>query len=90
MTTGQKRKIVAKIQRLEKDILDLEDVRLRLAAAEFASATLSSGGGSQSYTRSDIAKIDGTLRALRGQLTQCRRLLSGGAALGRAVHTFYV
>ena len=91
MTTAQKRKTIAKIQRLESDIVTLEAVRLRLASAEYASATLSSGGGSRSYTRSDLAKVANAISALKVQLANCRKLLSAETqALGRAIYTVYL
>lgn len=90
MTTGQKRKIIAKVQRLEGDLSRLEDVRLRLASAEFASATLSAGGGSQSYTRADLSKVERTISSLKSQLAACRRLLAGECpALGRTIYFTY-
>lgn len=91
MTTAQKRKTIAKIQRLESDIVTLEAVRLRLASAEYASATLSSGGGSRSYTRADLDKVANAISALKVQLANCRKLLSAETqALGRAIYTVYL
>ena len=51
INTSQKRKILTKIQSISKDIEILKQVRLEVATSGYASATLSSGGGSQSYTR---------------------------------------
>ncbi len=91
MTIGQKRKIIAKVQQLEGDVGQLEAVRVRLASAEFASASLSTGGGSQSYTRADIAKVDAAIKSMTAQLARLRRLLRGDApGLGRTIYTVYL
>ena len=50
INTSQKRKILTKIQSVSRDIETLKQVRLEVATSGFASATLSSGGGSRSYT----------------------------------------
>jgi hypothetical protein len=91
MTIAQKRKAIAKIQAIESDIITLEAVRLRLASAEYASATLSSGGGSRSYTRADISRVRTTIADLKSQLSNLRKLLRGESqALGRAIYTVYL
>ena len=58
MNTVQLRKLLVKVTTLEKDIEELKRVRLELAKSGYASATLSSGGGSKSYTRLDISKVN--------------------------------
>lgn len=90
MTIGQLRKIIAKVNRLEAEIERLEEVRIRLASAEFASATVSAGSGSKSYTRADLSKVDATVKTLKRQLANCRKLLNGeNQGLGKAIYTVY-
>lgn len=90
MTISQKRKIIKRIQDLEHDIATLEQVRTRLASSGYASATLSSSGGSQSYTRMDIGKISETIASMRQDIKGCRRLLAGSSqAMPSQIYTVY-
>lgn len=50
---------------------------------------MSSGGGSKSYTRSDISKITEAIQALTTELKQLRAMLSGGGTLWRNVLVVY-
>ena len=59
------KQIIVKIQNLDRDIAELERVRVELASNGYASATVSSSGGSKSYTRQDIAKVSELLAQLR-------------------------
>lgn len=78
MTTEQNRKLLKRIASLEADIDQLKKCRMQLAVDGYASATLSSGGGSKSYTKMDIAKITELIAELQGELKSCRSLLNGG------------
>lgn len=90
MTISQKRKIIKRIQDLEHDISTLEDVRLRVASSGYASATLTSSGGSRSYTRLDIDKISQTISTLRQDIKGYRRLLAGSSpAMPSQIYTVY-
>lgn len=90
MTAVQLRKIIAKVSRLESDIEKLEEVRIRLASSEYASATISAGSGSKSYTRADLSKVDSTIKTLKRQLTCCRKLLNGESqGVGKMIYTVY-
>lgn len=90
MTDGQTRKIVSKIAKLSADIEKLEEVRIKLASSEYASATISAGSGSKSYTRADLSKVDATIKTLKRQLQNCRKLLNGGTqGIGRMIYTVY-
>ena len=51
MTTERKRNLLIRIGELQKDIQELRNARLEAASNGYASATLSSSGGSKSYTR---------------------------------------
>lgn len=70
-----------KIQSLEKDIEELKRVRMELASSEFASASLSSGGGSKSYTRQSLGQLNETIKELMRELEQTRNLLAGGNSI---------
>lgn len=92
MTIEQKKTILIKIQTTEKDIAELERVRIELATSGFASATLSSSGGSKSYTRLDIDKVSNLISILEKSLLKYRRMLqsNGGSQMGiETIATIY-
>lgn len=72
MTIDQKKKTLQRIAVLESDIEKLKQVRVEIAQTGYASATLSSGGGSKSYTRLDISKITEAINALTSELKKLR------------------
>ena len=76
MTITQKRKLLQRIVDTEKELAQLKEIRLKLASAEYASASMSSGGGSKSYTRADIGKITEAIEALQNELQSNRALLN--------------
>lgn len=78
MTTQQKVKILQNIVKLEGDIDALKQARLEVIQTGYASATLSSSGGSKSYTRIDIDKMTSIIKELQRELDQYRNLLSNG------------
>lgn len=80
MTTTQKRKILTRITEIEADIAELKKARQEVASSGYASATVSSGGGSRSYTRSDISKITEAISALTSEMKKLKALLSGGSS----------
>lgn len=80
MTTLQKRKILERLQSLEGDIEALKRCRIEVATGGYASATLSSGGGSKSYTRLDLSKITELIAELQRETRQLRNLLVGKSA----------
>lgn len=79
MTIETKRKILISIQNLEHDIEELKRVRLELATAEFASASLSSGTGAKSYTRQSIGQLNEALKQMKIELQQYQSMLVGGS-----------
>ena len=81
MTIEQKRKVLERIVALQRDIETLKQVRVDLAASGYASATMSSGGGSKSYTRLDIGKVTEAIGELVCELKSLRSLLNGNATL---------
>lgn len=76
MTIIQKRKVLQRISEVENDIAELKKTRQEIAASGYASATMSSGGGSRSYTRNDISKITEAISALTSELRQLRAMLN--------------
>lgn len=78
MTITQKRKVLQRISETEADIAELKRCRKEIASNGYASATTSSGGGSKSYTRLDLAKITDAISALSTELRQLRAMLGGG------------
>ena len=80
MTTTQKRKVLQRISDIENDIAELKKARQEVASSGYASATVSSGGGSRSYTRSDISKITEAISALISEMKKLRALLAGGSS----------
>lgn len=80
MTTIQKRKVLQRISDIENDIAELKKARQEVASSGYASATVSSGGGARSYTRSDISKITEAISALTSEMKKLRALLAGGSS----------
>lgn len=89
MTTEQQRKILERISQTQADIDALKKVRVKLATSGTASATMSSGGGSRSYTRMDISKITEAISALTSELKQLRAMLSGGSTPWKSILVVY-
>lgn len=90
MTIIQQRKILEKIVGLEKDIDELKKARNEVALTGYASATLSSSGGSKSYTRLDLDKMTNLINQLKIELAQYRNLLfSGKAKMINTIVTVY-
>lgn len=75
MTTLQKRKVLQRITEVEKDIEELKRCRVEIAKNGYASASMSSGGGSKSYTRLDISKITEAISALTSELKKLKSML---------------
>lgn len=80
MTTDQKRKILIRIQEIEKETSELKEVRAQLLANPYQSASISSGGGSKTYTVADSAKLSEAIAELTEELKQLRALLSNDGA----------
>ena len=77
MNTEQKRKLLKRIADLESDIAQLKECRKQLALNGYATASMSSGGGSKSYTKLDIAKVTELIGELQSELKSCRSLVAG-------------
>ena len=90
MTVIQKRKILTKISEVEADIEELKRCRSEIAKNGYASATMSSGGGSKSYTHLDISKITEAIAALTSELKKLRAMLTNsGSSLWTNVLVVY-
>jgi len=91
MTTVQKRKILTRIAEVESDIDELKRCRVEIAKNGYASATMSSGGGSKSYTRLDLSKITEAISALNSELKKLRAMLKkiGSQSLWHNVWVIY-
>ena len=76
MTISQQRKILVRISQVEADIAELKRCRTEIAASGYSSATMSSGGGSRSYTRLDLTKITEAISALTSELKKLRAMLN--------------
>ena len=80
MTQDQLVKTINKIVSLEKDIDALKLARLEAATSGFASASISSVGGSKTYTRLSPSQITSLIKELRKELAQLRNMLYGREA----------
>lgn len=91
MTITQQRKVLQRIADVEKDIEELKKARADIAKNGYASATMSSGGGSKSYTHLDISKITEAISALTSELKQLKGMIVGGSqqSLWTNVHVIY-
>ena len=82
MTETARQNLIKNKARLTVWIGEINRVMHDIAVKGTASATISAGGGSKSYTRLDLA----SLRALRAdytdQVTQITRRLAGGNSVG--------
>lgn len=78
MTVIQQRKVLERICELEADISALKKARLEIASTGYASATISTSGGSKSYTRLDLDDITKSIYELTRELNQLRMVLATG------------
>ena len=60
---------------IESDLEQLRRCRVEIAKNGYASATMSSSGGSKSYTRLDLSKITEAISALTSELKKLRAML---------------
>ena len=92
MTTIQKRKVLQRIQDVENDIEELKRCRSQIAKNGYASATMSSGGGSKSYTHLDLTKITEAISALTSELKKLKAMLKsagGSQSIWKSVLVVY-
>ena len=79
MTAQQKRSALQRMQTAERDLAELRRVRTELAKSGYASASISSGGGSKSYTRADVSKVTDAIRNLVREIAALRSMLTSGS-----------
>ena len=90
MTIAQKRKILTRIAEVEADIEELKRCRVEIAKTGYASATMSSGGGSKSYTRLDLSKITEAISSLTSELKKLRAMLKSNMGTQSIWHNILV
>ncbi len=78
MTVEQKRKVLVRMAQLESDIDLLREARIKAVANGYASASISSAGGSKSWTRMTPDQITSVIDELLKELEQLRALLTTG------------
>lgn len=64
---------MTRLKVLEEDLETLRTVRMEIFSSGYASATLSSTGGSQSYTRLDADKIRSAIGEIEDEMYQLRQ-----------------
>ena len=78
MNVEQKRKILIRIQEVDKELSDLKAVRAQLLSNPYQSATISSGGGSRSYTVADSSRLSEAISELT-EVARCTQCIVEGA-----------
>lgn len=77
MTTQYKRRLLERISEVTDDLDELRRVRREIVKGGTASASLSAGGGSKSYTRLDLGVVTNLIRAAEVEINQLRARLNG-------------
>lgn len=85
MTTYQKRTILERMAQTQENIDILKQARIEAVANGFASATISTTGGSKSYSRISPEQITKVIDELLKELEQLRNMLATGRA--KTIHT---
>ena len=85
MTVNQKRTILERMAQTQENIEILRQARIEAVANGFASATISTTGGSKSYSRVNPEQITKVIDELLKELEQLRNLLLTGHA--KTIHT---
>lgn len=75
MTITQKRKILRRISEIENELEEMKKTRSEIAAGGYNSATMSSGGGSRSYTHISLREITEAISALTSEMKKLKALL---------------
>ena len=92
MNTTLIKKIMLKVQNLESQIEEIERTIFEISANGYASATISSSGGSKSYSRLDLPKLESLLNHLKNEKRQYQTFLSnGGNSMlgGKIIHVYF-
>lgn len=88
MDTTEQRKLLKQIAECEGNISALRKARIEAALTGYASASISSSGGSKSYTRISLAEITALLKQLTRELSALKNLLATGTAKEGIVHRY--
>lgn len=83
--TTKHRAAINRVNTLAKDIRELEDIIREVRLSGYTSASLSSGGGSKSYTRADLGTLTAELNRLKMELAAAARLAGFAAPLVRRI-----
>lgn len=92
MTTTQKRKILNRISEIENELDQMKKTRSEIASGGYNSATMSSGGGSRSYTHISLREITEAISALTSELKKLKAMLSsvgGSQGIWKSVLVVY-
>ena len=76
MTVAQQKKILQRMATLEADIEEMKRVRMEIAKTGVASASMSSGSYSKSYTNMDLSKVTEIISSLTSELNKLRAMLN--------------
>lgn len=76
------RQTLSRIEEVETDLREARRVRREILASGSSSASISSGGGSKSFTRLDLDKVSALIAELTRELQALRAMLAGGGGLG--------
>ena len=88
MTQTYQRRILERISEVTDDLDELRRVRREIVKGGTASASLSAGGGSKSYTRLDLGVITNLIRECEVELNKLRARLNGSdGAIRRIMFT---
>lgn len=86
--TEEQRRILKQIAECEGNISALRKARIEAALTGYASASISSSGGSKSYTRISLAEITALLKQLTRELAALKNLLATGNAQKGIIHRY--
>lgn len=76
------RQTLSRIAEVETDLREARRVRREILASGSSSASISSGGGSKSFTRLDLDKVSALIAELTRELQALRAMLAGGGGQG--------
>lgn len=87
----QKKKIIERMAQVQESLDILKQARIDALTNGYASATISSGGGSKSYTRYSPDQFTQVINELLKELSQLRKLLvTGSSSPIKTIVTLYV
>lgn len=83
MTSTQKSNLAKQLKAYRADVRALENAMLSLATQEYVTVTLSSGGGSKSFSRQTASAIPGIIEYYNGKIAAVNRALDGSSPSGK-------